>query len=346
VRRWARRSAIVATALGGLVAGVAVTPLPVLAQLQPFVGEWQGYMRGPDGTDVPFRLVIAETGLFEGFADAPVNSRYSGLFNPSGAMMLYGSPPGSGALSISEEGGKRALVGEIKLFQGPFRLIRYEVRLEARAPATTASPPRPAPPRAETSSGSAAEGPAIAVEFRYPPANARLADSITSVVADVTSSHGLASVQVIVNGTVVRDVPGRGARALPLDASILLREGENVIVVRVTDVRGRPYQDVRTVVHEPAGRLKIVYRIRGSPRRADVTYRGPDGGMRQEQADLVADTAWERTVPGRPGDTVEVTARGAEPGTVTCEIVVDGRTVAERSGRDGPVTCRGVVTAP
>jgi hypothetical protein len=334
------------TVLGGLLAGVTVTPPPVFAQLQPFVGEWRGYLRGPDGTDAPFRLVVGQNGLFEGVADAPVNARVQGLFNPSGAMMIYGSRTGNGTLSPSERDGKRLLVGEIKLFQGPFQLIRYEARLEARAPATTASPSRPAPPLAETPPGSSAEVTSISVEFRNPPDKARLADPITQVVADVTSSHGLASVEVIVNGAVIRELPGRGARALPLDASVLLREGENVIVVKATDVRGRPYQGVRTVVHDPGGRRKVVYRVRGSPMRADVLYRAPDGRMLEQRVDLVADAPWEYPFPARPGDSVEVTARSAEPGTVTCEILVDGRTVAERSEQNGPVTCRGVVTAP
>jgi hypothetical protein len=43
----------------------------------------------------------------------------------------------------------------------------------------------------------------------------------------------------------------------------------------------------------------------------------------------------------------EVTAQSVESRSVSCEIFVDGRPIAERSGnKDTPGTCRGILSAP
>ena len=79
----------------------------------------------------------------------------------------------------------------------------------------------------------------------------------------------------------------------------------------------------------------------------NLLYRAPDGRTEQKKVMLPPDAAWELLFNARKGDSLEVTAQSAEPGSVTCEIIVDGRPIAERSGgENAPVTCRGVVSAP
>jgi hypothetical protein len=79
----------------------------------------------------------------------------------------------------------------------------------------------------------------------------------------------------------------------------------------------------------------------------NLTYRPPDGRTEQKRVMLPPDAGWELLFNARKGDSLEVMAQSAESGTVTCEVVVAGRSIVERSGsQKAPATCRGVVSAP
>jgi hypothetical protein len=152
---------------------------------------------------------------------------------------------------------------------------------------------------------------------------------------------------VTVNGVRVHEQTEPGTRALALNVPVTLREGTNVIVVSATDAQGAVRQAVRTVVHEPSAGIRVSYRVRGSALWVNLLYRAPDGRTEQKRVMLPPDAAWELLFNARKGDSLEVTAQSAEPGSVTCEIIVDGRPIAEHSGSENiPVTCRGVVSAP
>src|SRR5262249_31689034 len=66
-----------------------------------------------------------------------------------------------------------------------------------------------------------------------------------------SSSHGVAEVTVLLNGTQVFQQRERTPRkSVPIAAPIKLREGANTIVIRATQVDGTVAQEVRTVTFE------------------------------------------------------------------------------------------------
>jgi len=93
----------------------------------------------------------------------------------------------------------------------------------------------------------------LTVEVRNPEDRARVDDETSLVAAEITSSKGVASVTVIVNGREVFKQPGRmPQRSVALATPIKLREGSNTVVVRATEPDGTVRQEVRTVVFERA----------------------------------------------------------------------------------------------
>jgi hypothetical protein len=292
-----------------------------------------------DGFDLPLRLVIKEDGAFEGIEGDPARARYRGKLTLSDGRLAWSTRTGAGMLALHDDGGKRVLAGRV-IISPTDRAQRYnyDVRVDALGPALP-PPPAARPP--------AAAGAGLAIAVRFPLEQARLSDAFTVVVADVTAGQVLASAAVTVNGVRVHEQNEPGTRALALNVPITLREGTNVIVVSATDAQGGVRQEVRTVVHEPAAGVRVSYRVRGSATWVNLLYRAPDGRTEQKRVMLPPDAAWELLFNARQGDSLEVTAQSAEPGSVTCEIIVDGRPIAERSGsQTAPVTCRGVVTAP
>lgn len=91
----------------------------------------------------------------------------------------------------------------------------------------------------------------LTVEVRHPEDRARVDDETSLVAAEVTSSRGVASVTVILNGREVFKQPGRmPQRSVAVAAPIKLREGSNTVVVRATEPDGTVRQEVRTVIYE------------------------------------------------------------------------------------------------
>lgn len=328
-------------------------PVPV-TDLKAVAGEWQGHYRNVDGFDIPLRLVIGEDGAFVGIEGDPVRSRYRGTLALSDGRLAWKTRGGTGPLALHDDRGKRILAGRVIVTPADRgQPHNFDVRVESLGPASVpgsppvvaARPVSPPPPPSSAVGAPATAGPTIVV--RFPLEQARVSDPFTVLVADVTSGQVLASAAVSVNGVRVHEQTEPGTRALALNVPVTLREGANVIVVSVTDGQGGVRQEVRTVVHEPSAGIRVSYRVRGSALWVNLLYRAPDGRTEQKKVMLPPDAAWELLFNARNGDSLEVTAQSVESGSVSCEIFVDGRPIAERSGsKDTPVTCRGIVSAP
>ena len=79
----------------------------------------------------------------------------------------------------------------------------------------------------------------------------------------------------------------------------------------------------------------------------NLKYRSPNGRIEEKKVMLPLDAVWELLFSAREGDSLEVTAQNVgEAGWVTCEIVVEGTSIAARTeeGRAPAVTCKGIVT--
>jgi hypothetical protein len=91
----------------------------------------------------------------------------------------------------------------------------------------------------------------LAISVRYPADGARVAEAQTVVAAVVTSSRGVGSVTVTLNGTeVLRQAESTPPRSLVVTAPVTLREGGNTIVLTAREPDGTVRQEVRTVTLE------------------------------------------------------------------------------------------------
>ncbi len=305
------------------------------------VGEWQGHYRTSDGYDLPLRLVLGE-GSFEAWEADPVRRRFRGRLGVQDGQLTWSTSNSTGTLTLHDDGGKRVLAGRLVLTAPDRPSQNYDIRVvESRL--AIASPAAPA------SAAPAAPVPGPTIAFRYPPDQARMTEQTSSVVADVSSDRGLSGIGVSVNGARVYEQRVSGAKAVPLNIPITLREGANVIVVIAAEAGGGVRQEVRTVTYQlPAG-IRVSYRVLGSAMNLNLKYRSPDGRTEEKKVLLPIDAAWELLFSAREGDTLEVTAQNAgEAGWVTCEIVVEGTAIAARTqeGREPTVTCRGTVSPP
>jgi hypothetical protein len=97
------------------------------------------------------------------------------------------------------------------------------------------------------------EGPSpLAIAFRYVPDQSRVKDAASVVAAVVTSSRGVASVRVTLNGAEVHQQREAAApRSLVVSVPVTLREGPNVVAITATEADGTMRQDVRTVIYDP-----------------------------------------------------------------------------------------------
>lgn len=83
----------------------------------------------------------------------------------------------------------------------------------------------------------------------------------------------------------------------------------------------------------------ITYRISGTARTVDLTYRNANDSTDQQQNKSIP---WKMSFTAYRGQSLYVSAQNlGETGTVTCELVVDGVVVkaAESSGPQVVVTC-------
>jgi hypothetical protein len=92
----------------------------------------------------------------------------------------------------------------------------------------------------------------LTVQFRHPENGARVSDQSSLVAAEVSSGKGIASVNVLLNGTEVLKQAERPPRkSVAVAAPVKLREGSNTIVIRASEPDGTVRQEIRTVVYEP-----------------------------------------------------------------------------------------------
>ena len=91
----------------------------------------------------------------------------------------------------------------------------------------------------------------LAMDFRYPEDRLRVTDEVSVVAAVVTSSRGVAKVNVTLNGAEVFQQNERNPqRSVAVAASVKLREGVNAIVLSASEPDGILRQELRTVIYE------------------------------------------------------------------------------------------------
>lgn len=87
----------------------------------------------------------------------------------------------------------------------------------------------------------------------------------------------------------------------------------------------------------PAGAHTVTFDIRGSVRRTSVTYTAPGGGRSR----IVVTPPWSKTFTVADGQSIDLAARSAGGGELTCTLRVDGELVksATSSGDSTTVDC-------
>jgi Caspase domain len=92
------------------------------------------------------------------------------------------------------------------------------------------------------------KGTPLTIAIRYPAEGERMADPATVVVAAVTSSRGVASVSVTLNGTEVhRKAEAKPPTSVVVEAPLTLREGSNTLVLTARESDGTVRQEVRMI---------------------------------------------------------------------------------------------------
>ncbi|HEY2995355.1 MAG TPA: caspase family protein [Methylomirabilota bacterium] len=91
----------------------------------------------------------------------------------------------------------------------------------------------------------------LEISVRYPADGARMTEEQTVVTAVVSSSRGVGSVTVTLNGTeVLRQAEPSTPRSMVVTAPVTLREGTNTIILTAREPDGTTRQEVRTVTRE------------------------------------------------------------------------------------------------
>jgi len=97
----------------------------------------------------------------------------------------------------------------------------------------------------------------LEISVRYPTDGARVTEESTVVAAVVSSSRGVGTVTVTLNGTeVLRQAEPSSPRSLVVTAPLTLREGANTIVLTAREPDGTTRQEVRTVTLVRSGTAK------------------------------------------------------------------------------------------
>ncbi len=88
----------------------------------------------------------------------------------------------------------------------------------------------------------------LAIAVRYPADGTRTGEAQTVVAAVVTSSRGIGSVSVTLNGAEVhREAAATPQSSMVVEAPVTLRDGANTIVITARESDGTVRQEVRTV---------------------------------------------------------------------------------------------------
>lgn len=125
--------------------------------------------------------------------------------------------------------------------RGGFRLAfeAKERRLELKRVATAATTPGADRPEA------------LAVQFRYPIDQLRVGEPALMATAIVTSSRGVATISVTLNGSEIHQQTERGTpKSVVVSVPVTLREGPNVIAITATEADRTTRQEVRTVIYD------------------------------------------------------------------------------------------------
>jgi hypothetical protein len=99
----------------------------------------------------------------------------------------------------------------------------------------------------------------LTISVRHPADGIRVTEAETVVAAVVTSSRGVGSVTVTLNGTeVVRQKEATPPRSMVVTAPVTLHEGGNTIVLTAREADGTIRQEVRTVTLERTAAARAV----------------------------------------------------------------------------------------
>ena len=92
----------------------------------------------------------------------------------------------------------------------------------------------------------------LTLAFRFPEDRARVTDAASVVAAVVTSSKGVASAKVLLNGTEVWSQAEKNTpKSVAVAAPLTLRPGPNAVVLTAAEADGTVRQEVRTVIYDP-----------------------------------------------------------------------------------------------
>jgi uncharacterized caspase-like protein len=91
----------------------------------------------------------------------------------------------------------------------------------------------------------------LTIAFRYPQDSARVTEEASVVAALVTSSKGVTSVRVTLNGQEVGKLEERTAqKSMAVSVPLTLRPGANAITLTATEADGAVQQEIRTVIYD------------------------------------------------------------------------------------------------
>jgi len=160
-------------------------------------------------------------------------------------------------VTATESDGTRRQESRVVTYERPAAVATPPPPTVAAAPATRAVPPAPvAVP--------------LTIALSSPVDRARVQQDAITLAGVVSGGHGIARVTVALNGgELTRRDESPAARAVPLSLPITLREGQNTLVVTVTDMDGGVQQEVRAI--EYARRTPLSVAVRYPEDRARLT---------------------------------------------------------------------------
>jgi len=106
----------------------------------------------------------------------------------------------------------------------------------------------------------------LRIAFRYPPDGAQVTQESSVAAAEVTSSKGVATVSVTLNGVEVHQQRERTPqKSFLLTVPMTLREGANAIAISASEPDGTVRREIRTVIYERPKEVPAVAPPRPAP---------------------------------------------------------------------------------
>lgn len=304
-------------------------------------------VRVPAGTFKAFRILQSWGGLSGGLSGGQTHGKLVAWYVPDVRQWVKSevrevSPP-RGALPLT--------------VRMSFEVVRVALPAPepvAAAPARSGPPVPSAPvPGRPTAAAAGASGPPpFQVTIGWPQDQARVDRSALVLAGLVFGGMGVSHVVVGVNGAEIARIGEPSPQpALAVSVPVKLREGTNLVVVTATAADGTVRRETRTVHYDPPplplDHARVTYRVKGTARSAMLTYRNAQGGTEQRDVVLPVDSAWEASFEVGEGAFLYVSAQNrGEAGSLTCEILVNGRSLTTSTSDGAYVvsTCDG--TAP